>query len=115
MGLMDIPIKLALNKAKESYINPQLEGIGTLEDLVWKDGAIHGTLLLVDMEDQPIEVEASNIKIAPDASSISIGSLRSNKRFVANGLKRFVEGKEFPIPEGAPRTAALAAKKLLRL
>lgn len=115
MGLMDLPVKIALGKVKDSVINPQLEGIGVLEELAWKDGHVRGILRLADLEDQPIEIDASDIVIAPDGSSVRIGSFQSNKKFVANAVKRFALGKEFPIPEGGARTVALTAKKLLKL
>lgn len=115
MGLMDLPIKMALNKTRDSYINPQLEGIGILEELNWKDGKLSGVLRLVDMEDQPIEVTCSDIKMSPDASSVRIGSFSSNKKFAETALKRFAENRDFSIPEGAARIAAKTAKKILNL
>lgn len=115
MGLLDYPVKLALSKAKDAYINPQLEGIGAVEELTWKDGSIRGTLRLADLEDHPIEVVCSDIRIAPDGGSIVIGKLASNKKFAENAFKRFVEGRQFEIPEGAARAAALTARKLLGL
>lgn len=115
MGLLDVPIRLALNRAKDSYINPALKGIGVVEEIAWKNGALRAVLRLKGLENEPVEVECADIRLAPDASFISIGSFVSNKEFATEALRRYVAGRSFTIPEGGARTAALAAKKILGL
>ncbi len=115
MGLMDAPITLALNAAKSAYLNPYLEGIGELEKVSFKNGQLSGVLRLAGMDSEPVEVTCSDISIAPDGGSVRIGNLASNKKFADTALKRFAQGKEFAIPAGAPRKAALALKGILRI
>lgn len=115
MGLMDVPITLALNAAKGTYINPYLEGIGELEKVSFKNGQLSGVLRLAGMDSEPVEVICSDISIAPDGSGIRIGSLASNKKFADTALKRFAQGREFAIPEGAARKAAITLKGILKI
>ena len=115
MGLLDMATKVALNKLKDGTINPKLEGIAVVDEISYKDKKLFLRCSLEGFPSQPIEVTCEDIKLSPDGASASVGKFTSNTAFVQNALDRYVAGKDFGIPEGAPRLAAIAAKKVLGL
>lgn len=107
-------LQMALNGIKEKFVNPNIEGIATVKEMCWKDKTLYLLLVLNGLEDHPIEVTASDIKIAPDCSSITIGSYDSNMPFAYNALNQF--GKSpIAIPEGNARMGLKMAKSALGL
>lgn len=77
-----------------------LEGLAVIREFSWKNKKLFITLVLEGLPDNPISVEASDLEIAPDCSSIIVKSFKSDMPFVHNALKRFAEGS-FDVPEGA--------------
>lgn len=106
--------QFALNIAKDKFVNPNLEGICTVNEISYRDKALALTLTLDGLEDHPIEVTCSEIEIAPDCSTITIHKYESNMPFAQNALRRFA-CKPIPIPEGGARTAVCTARKVLGL
>lgn len=106
-------VSLALLVIKEKVVNPNLEGIGTVREISYKDGKIYLTIILEGLEDHPMSIEASDIEIANDASTIKVNKFKANKPFLHNALNRFAVCK-FDIPESS-RTALKTAKTVLGL
>lgn len=104
----------ALKKVKEKLVNPALEGIGTVREISFRDGALFLTLILDGLEDRPIDVRCSEIEIAPDGSELIIHKFESNMPFVQTALNRYGV-RQIPIPEGSARFAVVSAKKALGL
>lgn len=94
-------------------MNPNLEGIGSVRSINYRDGKLWITIILEGLEDHPLEIEAENIKISADGSAVEIGRYAANIAFAQNALNQF--GKKFSIPEGKSRTGLLMAKKILGL
>lgn len=115
MGILDFATRAALNKFKDSAINPRLEGVATVEDISYKDKKLTLRCVLEGFPAVPIDIVCEDISFAPDGSSVIVGKFASNAAFAHNALARFVAGKPFPIPEGAARLGAMAAKKVLGL
>lgn len=109
----DMGVKLALNKLRDIVINPKLAGIGTVDELVWKDRELFVKLRLNGLEDRPIEVKCAEISFGADGATVTAGSLISDMPFVQTALDRFVVGRPFTIPEGGPRMAVTAARAIL--
>lgn len=114
-GMRSKITNLALGAIKEKIVNPNLEGIGTIKAISYTQGEISLTLVLMGLEDRPINLRASEIAIAPDGSSITVGRFESDMAFVQNGLDKFLAGRPFEIPEGSPRMALKTAKTVLGL
>lgn len=114
-GMKDMGMKIAMGQVKDNVINPKLEGIGTVEDLSWKDQVLFARVRLTDLEDHPLEVWCSDISIAPDGSNVKIGNFRANKKFMQAALDRYLAGKPLAVPAGAARTALVTARKFLGL
>lgn len=107
-------VEIALNKIKEKIVDPEIDGIGVVKEIRYKDGKALLTIALEGLEDRPITVEASDIVIAQDGSSITINTFNSNMPFAKKGLTRFLAGKSLPIPE-ENRSSVVMAKKLLNI
>lgn len=109
----DKAVSLALIVIKEKVVNPNLEGIGTVREISYKNGKILLTVILEGLEDHPLSIEASDIEIAPDASTIKVNKFAANIPFAHNALNRFAV-TEFNIPE-ENRYALKTAKTILGL
>lgn len=107
-------VTFALNRVKEKFVNPNLDGIGQVREISYRDKMLLLTLVLEGLEDRPVEIRCSSIEIAPDGSSVRIGGFESNMPFAQNALNRFAT-EPFAVPEGSARMAVCAAKKLLGL
>lgn len=90
-----------------------LEGLGVIKEFSYKNRKLFATLVLEGLPDSPISVEAADLEIAPDGSTVSVKSLKSNMPFVHNALNRFVKGP-FNVPVSA-RPHVINAKCLLGL
>ncbi len=115
MGLFDMGAQFVLNKVKDSVINPKLDGIGVIEEIVYKNKTLFLRIRLEDLEDHPIEAICSDVQVADDGSSVCVGKFKANKKFAQTALDNFVAGQTFTIPAGGARLALVAAKKLLGL
>lgn len=91
-----------------------LEGIGVIKQITFKDAKLNLTVILNGLENHEITVTCDDIGISPDGASLSIGSFASNMPFVENALNRFAP-KIFAVPEGKAREALIAAKQALEL
>lgn len=107
-------IAVALNQIKERFVNPNIDGIGVVKSLSYDQGKIQLTVILEGLEDHPLAIEASDIEIAPDGSTIKVGNFMSNLAFAHNALNKFAV-REFEVPEGSARTGLLMAKKVMGL
>ncbi len=115
MGLLDMGVKMGLDKVRESVVNPRLEGIGKVEEMTFRDKKLYARLQLEDLEDHPLEITCEDISVAGDGSSVTVGKFTANKKFMRTALDRYLAGRPIPIPEGKARLAILAAKKLMGL
>lgn len=113
-GMRDKLVSLALSRMKGRYMDANLEGIGTIKDIAYRQGQLVLTVVLEGLEDRPLTIGASEVEIAPDGSSIKVGKFDSNMAFANNALNRFAV-REFPIPEGSARTALKMARTVLGL
>lgn len=107
-------ISMALNGVKEKVVNPNLEGIGVVKEISFRDKKLHLKLVLDGLEDKVIEISCSKVTIAPDGSSVGLSGFSSNMPFAENALNRFAP-KAFSVPDGAGRIALVAARKVLGL
>lgn len=107
-------IKIALQQLKERVLNPNLEGIGIVKDMVYEDKKLRLTLILAGLEDKPITIQCDDIVIAEDGSSIIVEKFESNMEFARNALNRFAT-RRFDVPEGMARFALKSAKTVLGL
>lgn len=105
---------LALNGVKDKFMNPNLDGIGVVREISYRDKMLFLTIALDGLEDRPIDLRCSDIKIAPDGSTITIHGFESNIAFAQNALNRFAT-RPFKVPEGGARMAVMAVKKALGL
>ncbi len=112
--IKDKGISMALNSLKEKFVNPNIEGIGTVKAISYADKQLHLTLVLVGLEDRDIDITCKDISIAEDGSSVMVGAYTSNMPFAENALNRFAS-QPFEVPEGAARGALVMAKKALGL
>lgn len=108
-------LDVVLNKVRQKMINQQIEDIGTVEELAFKNRELYLKIKLAGLEDRPIDVKGSDIKISEDGAKVRIGKFDSNMPFLDNALNRFLKDKSFAIPEGSARMAALSAKSLFGL
>lgn len=115
MGLIDGAMKIGLNKVKDSVINPKLDGIGTVEDLAYKDKKLFAKLRLADLEEHPLEITCEDITLAPDGSSVTINKFTANKKFLQVALDKYLAGRPVHVPDGSARLAVMGAKKFLKL
>lgn len=108
-------VQTALNKVREKMINPRLEGIGTVEQLTIKGKEIFLIIKLAGMENTPIDVTGSEISIAEDGSSVTIGKFESNMPWVQNALDMFMANRPMSIDDADVRKAAVVARKIFGL
>lgn len=113
-AMKDAAVTMALGKIRDKVLEPYLEGIGTVETINYKNKKLFLGLQL-DGLPRPIEVECSEISLAPDGSSVTVNKFAANLSFAQTALDRFAAGKSFAVPEGAARFAIVAAKKVLGL
>lgn len=113
-AIKDAAVTMALGKIRDKVLAPYLEGIGTVETINYKNKKLFLGLLLNGLP-QPIEVECSEICLAPDGSAVTVNTFSASIPFVQTALDRFAAGKSFEVPEGAARLAAKAAKTVLGL
>lgn len=106
--------QFALNMVKDKFVNPNLDGICTVNEIRYHEKALALKLTLDGLEDRPIEIICSDFEIAPDCSTITIRKYESNMPFAQNALNRFASNP-IPVPEGGARTAVSAARKVLGL
>lgn len=111
-GIKDKMVTLALRKVVDMALASWLEGIGAVDDIAYRDGKVFLRLMLEGLAND-VEVECSEIVIAPDGSSVKIDKISSNVACVDTALDRFVAGKSFAVPEGAARLGLIAANKVL--
>ena len=90
-----------------------LEGLGVVREFSYKNGRLFLAITLEGLEDHPISIEARDIEIAPDGSSVTVKSLMSDMPFAHNAMNRFARGT-FEIPESG-RAFLKSAKCLLGL
>lgn len=112
--LKNMTASIALTGLKEKLVNPNLEGIGRVTDISFKDKTIFVTLVLDGLENQPIEACCRKIEVAPDGSSVKLSDFDSKLPFVKNALNRFA-ARSFDIPEGKVRALLAAAKRTFGL
>lgn len=113
-SMKDAAVTMALGKIRDKALAPYMEGIGTVETINYKNKKLFLGLSLEGLP-QPIEVECSDICLAPDGSTVTVNCFSANLPFAQTVLDRFAAGKSFEIPEGAARLAVVAAKKVLGL
>lgn len=113
--IKDMVKRAALNKVREKMINPQLAGIGTVEELSIRDKGVYLVVKLAGLEDRPIDVKCSDINIAEDGSSVTIGHCESEMPFVREAMARFLQNRKIDLPEGNARKSALTIKKLFNI
>lgn len=114
MGLRTFAANKALGWIKEKFVNPNIEGIGTVKKILFENGKLLLTVELTGLEDRPIDITASDIRIAPDNSSIEVRMFESNMPFVQTALNRFAT-RAFDVPEGSARMGLATAKAVLGL
>lgn len=114
-ALKNMAVSAALEKVRTKVLNPKLSGIGVVDEMIYRDKRLFLKLRLEGLEDRPIDVRCSEINIAPDGSSLSIGKFESNMPFARVALESFAANRVFEIPEGGARVAIMAAKKVLGL
>lgn len=112
--LKNMTASIALTGLKEKLVNPNLEGIGRVTEISFKDKTVFVTVVLDGLETQPIEACCRKIEIAPDGSSIKLSDFDAKLPFAKNALNRFA-ARPFDIPEGKARAALIAAKKTFGL
>ncbi|MDE5833531.1 MAG: hypothetical protein K2H64_11265 [Desulfovibrio sp.] len=105
-------IEIAINKIAEKMVRPNLEGIGVVKEIRYKDKILKLTIELAGLENQPITVYASDIVIADDGSSVTVNKFESNMPFMQVGLNRFLAGQSFDVPEDARGSLSMAKKVL---
>lgn len=116
MGLLDMAVGAALNAVRDKALNPRLAGIGQVCQINYdkNKGSLSLQIILVGLEDRPIAVEARDVEIAPDGSSVMVKSFSSPLPFAHNALNRFAT-RPFPVPEGMARIALKTARAVLGL
>lgn len=114
MGLLSMATTVALKGVKDKLVNPNIEGIGVVKEISFRDRTLFLTVVLDGLEDRPIEISCSRLEIAPDGSSVTVHEFQSNMPFAQNALNRFAV-RPFSVPEGGARMAVVAAKKGLGL
>ena len=97
--LRDKGAQWALNLVAEKIVNPNLEGIGVVKEIIYKNKAIGLTVELAGLEDKPIRLNASDIAFSGDNSSVTVNKIESNMPFMQAAMARFVVGKPIDIPE----------------
>ena len=90
-----------------------LDGLGVIRELSFRDRTLFITLELEGLPDKPISITAEEIAIAPDGSELTIKGFKSDMPFLHTALNRFAGGP-FAIPEEA-RAMLMAAGSLLNL
>lgn len=113
-AIRNAAVSLALTGIREKIVNANIEGIGVVREISFKDGKVHLALVLNGLEDREIGITCASVAIAPDGSSVTLGDFDSNMPFAKNALDRFASRK-IDVPPGAARTALLLAKKALGL
>ena len=104
--------EIALKKIMEKKVYPNLEGIGVVKEIRYKDKIAKLTIELSGLENSPMTLYASEIAVADDGSSITVNKFESNMPFMQVALNRFIAGKPIAIPEDARDALALAKKAL---
>lgn len=93
---------------------PDISGITKISEVSFKNGKLLLTATLAGLEDRPIHIEAAEIHVPDDGSSIKIGKFRSDMPFVDNALNRFAM-EAFNVPEGDARAVLVEVAKILNL
>lgn len=106
-------VQMALNQLREKVMNANLEGIGVVREISFKNGRLMLNIVLEGLQDRPISIEADQIEIAPDESFVTVKSFKSDMPFVHNALNRFASGP-FAIPDDK-RTYIKMARGVLGL
>lgn len=91
---------------------PNLDGLGIIKSIVWKDGKAQLRFALAGLEDREIDIICGKINISEDGSQVTAGDFSSNMPFMENILNRFASGS-FTIKDKNTQAAILAAKTLL--
>lgn len=108
-------VDIALNTyIRGKIVNPNLEGIGVVKEIRYKDKIFTLTVELAGLEDKPITLYATDIDIADDGSSVAVRKFASNMPFMQAALSRFLAGTPIAIPADN-RDHLITAKKLLGL
>ena len=107
-------VEIALKMIMEKLVYPNLEGIGVIREIKYKDKAAKITVELAGLEKNPITLYASDIVVADDGSSIIVNKFESNMAFMQVALSRFLAGRPIYVPEDARGSLAMA-KKILDL
>lgn len=90
-----------------------LDGLGVIREMSFKDRTLFIRLELEGLPDQPIAITAEDVAIAPDGSELFVKSFKSDMPFLHTALNRFASGP-FAIPQDA-REMLKAARSVLNL
>lgn len=90
-----------------------LDGLGVIRELSFRDRTMFITMELEGLPDKPISITAEEVAIAPDGSELSVKSFKSDMPFLHAALNRFAAGP-FAIPAEA-RGMLKAARSVLDL
>lgn len=96
--LLNAPIQMALDKIKDTQLNPAIKDYAVIQDISYQDKKLHLTLTLLGMEDVPLSASASKILIAEDGSTLQFDGFEANKPFLLNALNAYGK-REFKMPD----------------
>lgn len=114
MGLRTFAANKVLNWAKEKFVNPNIDGIGIVKKISFEDKKLYLTVELAGLEDRPVDIVVSDIRIAPDNSTIEARSFEASMPFIQTALNRFAT-RVFSVPEGSIRMGLATSRAVLGL
>ncbi len=112
MGFLDAinPIQIALDKVRDSFINPLLSKYGKVDSISLKDKRIYCTIVLKGLENEPFTASCGKLDIADDYSTVKFADFRANKEFLQNVLDDF-GSRPIKVPDNAIARGGLKALK----
>ncbi len=109
-SIKDKMVDAALFQVVDKLLNPKVANIARISRIAIEDGKLSMRLVLKGLENTEMDVQCSNITIAEDGSSISLGNYTSNMEFLQNALNQFAT-LTIPVPENTMTRATLKTVK----
>lgn len=97
-GLKNMALEKALNVICEQFINPRIKDFGTVQRINYQNRCLCCRVILLGLEDVPLEIYCHSIAINRDCSAVKLSDFTANKPFLENALNTFAT-KEIPVPD----------------
>ncbi|MBQ7607328.1 MAG: hypothetical protein IJU76_05100 [Desulfovibrionaceae bacterium] len=112
-GLKNLALDKAFKVICEQFINPRIKDFGTVEQINYQKGCLCCKVILLGLEDVPLEIYCRSIAINSDCSAVKLSNFSANKPFLENALNTFAT-KEIPVPDSPMLRQGLSLlKKML--